>query len=224
LIPRRSRDSLRAVLVWDWPTRLFHWVLAAAIGFEWWTYRVDQMHWHKLCGFLIIALVIFRLCWGFAGASTARFSNFVRGPSHVLRYVRGELPAGLGHNPLGGWSVLALLSLVLVVSGLGLFSVDQDYLEPGPLSFYVQAAQAVRATQLHRLSFYALLAVIAVHVTAVLIYELSGTRLIPPMISGRKRVQGNIPPVRPASAWAFAAAAALSAAVFLLLLELNALQ
>ena len=72
--------STRIVPVWDIPTRIFHWSLVVLIPFLWWTYQNDQMVWHKIAGFAVIALLIFRLYWGFFGAETARFSNFMRGP------------------------------------------------------------------------------------------------------------------------------------------------
>jgi cytochrome b len=89
-----------------------------------------------------LGLVIFRLIWGFVGGSTARFSDFIRGPRGVAAYVR-DLVAGrtdravIGHNPLGGWSVAAMLVLLAVELGLGLFSIDVDGDQAGPLAKFI---------------------------------------------------------------------------------------
>lgn len=114
------------VRIWDLPIRLFHWTLVPLLGFAWWTAEERMLDWHRLAGYSIFALLLFRLIWGFAGSSTARFSNFVGGPSTLLRYVRGHMfnraatPA-VGHNPVGGWSVIAMITILAVQVGLGFF-------------------------------------------------------------------------------------------------------
>src|SRR5690348_13361440 len=99
--------------VWDFPTRAFHWLLVALIGFCWWSAETDHMDWHSLAGLAVCGLLIFRILWGIFGTSTARFAQFVKGPRAIWSYLRpGEGPprvAPIGHNPLGGWSVVALL-------------------------------------------------------------------------------------------------------------------
>ena len=95
--------------VWDLPIRLFHWLLAALVVFSWWAHE-DHLDWHRLSGFAIAGLLVFRFWWGLAGSSTARFSGFLKSPAGVLAYLRGAAP-GPGHNPLGGWSVVAMLAL-----------------------------------------------------------------------------------------------------------------
>ena len=86
--------------VWDLPTRIAHWLLAALIAFSWWSVKNHHTDWHIWSGIAILTLLIFRLLWGFVGSSTARFSGFVRGPRAVLDYLRGEW-RGIGHTPLG---------------------------------------------------------------------------------------------------------------------------
>ncbi len=108
------------VRVWDLPTRLFHWVLAALIGFSWWSAEEHHTDWHMWSGFAVLTLLLFRLLWGFFGSSTARFANFVRGPRTVaghLRDVRGW--SGVGHSPIGALGVLTLLIMVAVQVGTG---------------------------------------------------------------------------------------------------------
>ncbi|HEX7929290.1 MAG TPA: cytochrome b/b6 domain-containing protein, partial [Sphingomicrobium sp.] len=111
--------------IWDLPVRLFHWVLVGLIAFAWWSaeYHYDDLHiWS---GIAVLTLLIFRILWGFFGSSTARFANFVRGPRAVFGYLRGDW-RGVGHNPLGALSVVALLGLVSLQVGLGLFASDED--------------------------------------------------------------------------------------------------
>jgi cytochrome b len=126
------------VRVWDLPIRVIHWALVGLIGFSWYSAAAGQMEWHRWSGYGVTALIVFRLIWGFAGSSTARFASFVRGPAAVgaaLAKLGERRPAsGIGHNPLGGWSVLALLLVLATQVISGLFAVDIDGLESGPLS------------------------------------------------------------------------------------------
>src|SRR5256885_13842207 len=114
-----SRPAGTEAPVWDVPVRLVHWLLAALIAFSWWSVKNHHTDWHIWSGCAILTLLIFRLLWGFVGSSTARFANFVRGPRAVAGFLRGQW-AGVGHNPLGALSVLALFAAVAVQVGLGL--------------------------------------------------------------------------------------------------------
>src|SRR5690348_14004321 len=111
------------VLVWDLPTRVFHWALAILILLQYGTAQWHwlSMRWHVWFGYGTLALILFRVIWGFAGSQTSRFADFVRGPRRVSGYVR-DLLAGRaqldghspGHNPLGSWSVLTMLLCLFV--------------------------------------------------------------------------------------------------------------
>lgn len=185
-----------AVLVWDAPTRLFHLLLVAAVAGCWQTYAADRMAWHRACGYAVAGLLVFRAYWGFAGPPTARFAQFLAGPRAAWRYVTGESPPPVGHNPLGGWSVAALLSLLVVQVASGLFSADRDGLAPGPMSATLSDAGVALAHRLHTLAFQALLGLVALHVAAVLAHLALGDDLIGPMLHGRKRLApGVAPPV-----------------------------
>ena len=109
--------------VWDLPVRLVHWLLAVLIAFSWWTVHNHHTDWHIWSGCAILTLLLFRLLWGFVGSSTARFASFVRGPRAVADYLRGSW-TGIGHNPLGALSVIALLVAVAVQVSLGLVAED----------------------------------------------------------------------------------------------------
>lgn len=187
--------------VWDLPTRLFHWVLAGLIGFSWWSAKNDHVDWHIWSGFGILTLLLFRLLWGLFGSSTARFAGFVRGPKAVLGYLRGNW-RGIGHNPLGALSVLALLAATMAQVTLGLFSSDEDGLFSGPLAQWVGFDASEQITGLHEDFFNVLLVLIGVHVAAILFYALfRRTNLLGPMITGRAALDPEAEPMRPGKWW-----------------------
>src|SRR5690242_17048402 len=160
-----------SVRVWDVPTRLVHWLIVVLVAVSWFTAENRWLAAHRLTGYAVLSLVLFRIYWGFRGSTTARFAHFVRGPRAVTRYVRSFFTASahgpvLGHNPIGGWSVLTLLSLLLLQTGLGLFSVDEYGIESGPLAAHVSFAAGRRLAGLHAVVFNILLLFICMHVAA----------------------------------------------------------
>lgn len=193
--------------IWDLPTRLFHWTLVLLLGFAWWSAEERMLDWHRLAGYNIFALLIFRLIWGIVGSSTARFSNFVGRPVTLVRYVRSHMfnrsaaPAA-GHNPVGGWSVLAMIALLATQVGLGFFSVDIDGMESGPFAYLVDFETGRVAADWHDFIFNVILALTALHVVAILFYLLHRRdNLVGPMISGSRRWTGEQPILRFASGW-----------------------
>jgi len=185
------------VKIWDAPTRWVHGLIIALIGLAWWTESHDQMDWHIRIGCALLGVVLFRLAWGFFGGATARFSSFVRGPGAVLRYAAklargGVAEEGVGHNPMGGWSVVALLGVMAAEIGVGLFCVDVDGLESGPLADRVSFQAGRAAAHWHTVLFNALLALIALHLCAIAFYGIvRKDNLIGPMLTGRKRLAGR---------------------------------
>lgn len=178
--------------VWDLPTRLFHWALAALVVFSVVTAEVggNWIDWHMRSGYAVLALLLFRIVWGFAGARYARFAAFVRGPRAVADYVRrlraGDATPHPGHNPLGALSVLAMLAVLLVQAGSGLFANDAIASE-GPLAKFVSGATSDLATRIHKLNQYPLFALIALHVAAVAYYHFAKREnLVLPMLTGDK--------------------------------------
>ena len=172
--------------VWDLPTRLFHWLIVLLAGFSWWSAEAGHMDWHYRSGLAALVLLVFRLLWGFIGGSTARFSQFLRSPGAVLAYLRE--PAGPlrgGHNPLGAYSVIAMLLALAVQIGTGLFAVDIDGIESGPLSSRVSFDQGRTAAEVHEISFTVLQALVVLHLLAIAWYRIRGRRLIVPMVTGR---------------------------------------
>jgi cytochrome b len=177
--------------VWDLPLRLFHWLLVALVAFSWWSGENHEMDWHRLSGYCILALLVFRIWWGFAGSRTARFAQFVRGPGALKAYTGTLMSrarhAADGHNPLGGWSVVAMLAALVAMVTAGLFSVDVDGIESGPLADYVSFDAGRTAADMHEIMFNLILALIALHVAAIVFYlVVKRLNLVRPMLTGRR--------------------------------------
>lgn len=203
--------------VWDVPTRLLHWLLVGLFGFSWWSAETGAMDWHRLSGSVLLGLIAFRLIWGFTGGSTARFRSFLRSPIKVLAYMRSPASdeRSPGHNPIGGYSVVIMLLLLLAQVGTGLFAVDVDGIESGQLSHLVSFDQGRVAAEVHELSFTVLQVVLGIHILAVLFYLAVRKRnLIRPMVTGADpQITSARGALRPATPLRFVIALALSAAL-----------
>lgn len=203
------------VRVWDLPVRLFHWAIVLLIPALWWTAENDRLDLHILLGEVMLGLILFRLLWGVLGSSTARFASFVKGPVAVLRYLRGGGRA-FGHNPAGGWSVVAMLLVLVTQIGLGLFAIEEDALYEGPLSHLVSYETARVLADRHEMMFNVLLALIALHVLAVLYYLLvKRDNLVTPMVTGRGAAGASGEALVPAPLWRFLLAVGLATALTL---------
>jgi cytochrome b len=180
------------IRVWDLPTRLFHWSLVVLVIAMVATGLRGKLDLHMTLGQLVLSLVLFRLVWGFAGNRYARFADFLASPASCLRYLGtlfGPGPASgghVGHNPAGGYAVLAMLALLALQAGTGLFTSD-DIVTDGPLYSKVSSSTAALLSTIHRKAIWALLAVIALHLLANLFYwAVKKTNLVTPMITGRR--------------------------------------
>lgn len=196
--------STPRIAVWDLPVRLFHWSLAGLIVFAWWSAETHHLDWHKVAGSLIAGLLVFRLWWGMFGGSTARFGDFVRGPGAIFAYLRGKAKTvSAGHNPLGALSVLALLMTTLTVVVSGLFAVDTDGIESGPLSDLVDFDQGRLAAEIHGYGFNVLEILVVLHLLAIAWYAaVKREGLIAAMIHGRKTAKDGIGALKPGKMWA----------------------
>lgn len=199
----------RPVRVWDWPVRIVHWSFVLLLPALWATYKAGEMWWHQRSGFIVLSLVAFRIFWGLTGSATARFAGFVRGPGAIIAYLRGlfskEAVPVVGHNPLGGWSVVALLLLLAAAVGSGLFAQDTDALETGPLAYLVSYETADWAREWHETIFNVLLGFVALHIAAILFYLITKRdNLIGAMIHGNRALPAAV--VAPAMAQAWRAA------------------
>jgi cytochrome b len=195
----------RKVRVWDLPVRLFHWTLVVLLVVSYFTGRAggEWMKFHFWSGYTILTLILFRIVWGFVGSTTARFTHFVKGPSAAIAHL-GELlgsgrPREVGHNPVGGAMVVALLLAVLLQVTAGFFSADTDMgTVNGPLALLVADKWVERATAFHKFWINVLLWMVALHVLAAIVYLVwKRQNLIGAMLTGHKPHDDVVPPGKP---------------------------
>lgn len=177
------------IRVWDLPTRLFHWALAACVVALIVTAKTGAMDWHFRLGYTTLALLLFRVVWGFVGGYWSRFASFLRGPVAVMAYVRGRTGAHehIGHNPLGSLSVLGMLLALLLQVATGLMS-DDAISFTGPLASRVPGAWSSWATDWHKdAGQWLVIALVVLHVLALVFYAVAKReRLVPAMVTGDK--------------------------------------
>ena len=206
-------EPLRAVKIWDLPVRLFHWALVGLLAFMFWSGKTggNAMEYHMYAGYWVLALVLFRVMWGFAGSTHARFAGFLASPARGIAFARqlmSKSPAPVaGHNPLGGWMVLALLVSLLLQTGTGLFSND-DIAAEGPLFPLISKALSDRLSTIHSWNFNLLLVLSAVHVAAVMFHVfVRKENLVTAMFTGVKKLEVSasdaaaVPAARFVSSW-----------------------
>jgi cytochrome b len=172
-------DSTRTVIVWDPLVRVLHWSLVVAVGLGWaTTFRLGG--WHRAVGWTALAIVVVRVAWGLVGPRRARFGSFVRGPlvtaRHARRVLAGDEPRHVGHNPLGGWMIVALLVVVAGLAFTGwLYNTERFW-----------GDQTVE--QLHVWLAWAIVALAAVHVAGVFAASFRHREnLVAAMLDGKKR-------------------------------------
>ena len=189
----------RLIRVWDLPTRLFHWLLAAAVVGLVVSGKIggNAMVWHMRFGLGVFTLLGFRLLWGVVGGRWSRFATFLYAPRTVLRYLRGQHRPGehveVGHNPLGALSVFALIAVLVAQVATGLVA-DDEIATTGPLNQFVSNAFGLNATTWHTAyGQWLLLALVALHVAAIGVYHLRGQNLVQPMLSGDKPLPPDVP-------------------------------
>ena len=194
-------DTARVpIRVWDLPTRLFHWTLALTMVGSVVSANIggNAMVWHFRLGFLVMTLIAFRLLWGVLGGRWSRFTSFIYAPTTVLRYLRGQArpdeSLDVGHNPLGSFSVFALLGLLALQVATGLVA-DDEIANIGPLNRFVSSATASQATGWHKeYGSSILIILVALHVAAILYYLIKKRdNLIRPMLVGDKALPSNTP-------------------------------
>lgn len=194
--------------VWDLPTRLFHVLIILLVAVQWWTGENldkpvtaggwDPLILHIWSGCGILALVLARIVWGFAGSTTSRFGHFLKGPAAMVRYLRGlfsrDAPHAAGHNPVGGIWVMVMLGFLLVLPLLGLFAADEDLMgagPAGPFSHMIDEGLADRMAHWHHQGWHIFIWVFGIHIAAALLYLIvKRQNLIGAMITGRDNAEG----------------------------------
>lgn len=187
------------VKAWDSATRLFHWTLVASIVSAYVTrnYSDDPtLYWHRMNGYAVLVLLLFRLLWGLVGSSTSRFASFFPWPGKVIRYAQALLTGRrlhyLGHNPLGSALIFLMLLAVVAQAATGLFTSD-DAIAQGPLHDRVSDLVSGRAASYHAKGFWIILGLVIIHIVANATYQFAfRDRLITSMITGTKQASHYI--------------------------------
>ena len=183
-------NSLNRVRVWDLPTRIFHWALTigvvglAVTG----TLGANAMVWHFRIGYSVLTLLLFRVVWGLVGGRWSRFGAFIYAPQSVINYLkgRGKPEHSVGHSPVGAISVFAMLGLLLAQVGSGLLS-DDEIAFAGPLTRFVSSSTVSVATNYHKnIGKWLLLALIGLHLAAIVVYMVRKHNLVGAMLRGDK--------------------------------------
>ena len=184
------------IKLWDLPTRIFHWTLVALVAAAIVTGQIggNAIVWHGRIGLALVGLIAFRIVWGFIGSTHSRFSSFFPTPPRVLAYLRGQWD-GIGHNPLGAFSVFGLLALIALQIASGLLSND-DIAFQGYLATLIGKDQSDQLTGLHHLIANGLYVLIGLHLAAIIFYvHVKKENLVKPMINGWKEI-GKAPTER----------------------------
>ena len=189
---------MQRTLIWDLPTRLFHWTLAGSFAMAWLTSDSDQWRAiHVFAGYLMLGLVGFRLVWGFAGSHFSRFASFWFGPQEAFDYLRqvtkGHAPRHVGHNPTGSLAIYGLLALSVLVGLTGILTLGADE-QQGLAAGWFSYGQARLLKELHELGATAMLLVVMGHITGVVVESvLHKENLARSMVTGLKMTEAGTP-------------------------------
>lgn len=193
---------MREMKVWDLPTRIFHWAMAVLVLTSWISGENGYFTVHLYSGLTLLTLVIFRILWGFFGSDTSRWRAIIAAPGRVMDYARRFFSRGsdeyVGHNPLGGVSVIALVLLLAAQVGTGLFAQDIDFIMAGPLTDLVAFDTGRLFAEIHHIIFGVFMSLVLVHVAVVLFYLFYKKRnLIRAMITGWQKFSDDGPATPP---------------------------
>ena len=183
--------SVKKKLIWDIPTRLFHWAIVIALCYSWYSMEIEEdLDHHFLSGFIALGLIVFRLIWGLIGSRYSRFGSIVYRPSEIVAYAKTFFSRDggkyAGHNPMGGLSVLVLLLLILIQAGTGMFA-DDEYYYFAPFNKFVSAGTASVITQFHGTNAKFILGFALLHIVAIIFYRLyKREKLAMAIITGSK--------------------------------------
>lgn len=201
------------VQVWDLAVRVFHWSQVILLAALWYTGNEGLMAQHQLLAYTLAALLIARICWGFYGSLTARFSHFAASPLTAVRYLRKPRSV-LGHNPAGGYMIFGLLLLLSVQLLSGLATFDNSYLSDGPLVRYLSEDWVSLASKIHKLNIDVILVCVAIHILAAVWHSVRYDNVIKTMLTGRSQVDSTVKAPKLSHSWSFFALVAVLLTVF----------
>lgn len=179
---------MATVKVWDLPTRLFHWTLVLTIIASFVSIKTGNIEWHFRFGYCTLVLLSFRIIWGFAGNRYAKFSSFKPSFSGALATLKGKASNTLGHNPLGAWSVYAMLLALLFQAVSGMFAND-DIMSQGAWARFISNDLSAQITRLHKINEKIIMALVLLHLAAIAYYRfVKKEKLVKAMVTGEKAV------------------------------------
>lgn len=188
-------------VIWDLPTRLFHWLVVLCFAIAWLTYDDNRfLYVHVFSGYVFLALLFFRFLWGFIGTHYARFHTFAHDFKSVTEYLlsmlNGKAMRYIGHNPAGGWAIFLMLALGLTVGVTGLLTLGGEE-GHGPLAGYVNYAVGIYSREIHEYAAWAMLGLVVIHLLGVVVESfVHKDNLIWAMITGHKEAEAGVPHVR----------------------------
>lgn len=201
------------VQVWDWAVRVFHWSQVFLLAALWYTGNEGLMAQHQLLAYTLAALLIARICWGFYGSATARFSHFAASPLAAVRYLRKPQPV-LGHNPAGAYMIFALLLLLSVQLLSGIATFDNSYISDGPLVRYLSEEWVSLASKIHKLNIDLILICVAIHILAAVWHSVRHDNVIKAMLTGRASTSGTVQAPKMRASWSYFGLVALLLTAF----------
>jgi cytochrome b len=173
--------------IWDGFVRFYHWLQVLLLGGLWWSAEQARIELHMAIGLCLLSLILARIVWGFIGSSNAQFRHFIAHPKQAWQEfkleLKGKPAATAGHSALGAYMVIALISVLLLQLGSGLF-ISDDLFSEGPLYHTVSEQTSLWLKDLHHSNFNLLLGLVALHVAAIGWFTLKKRQLIRAMLSG----------------------------------------
>ena len=210
----RADADTKTRLIWEWPLRVWHWLLVFCITGSLATGLsgdIGLMDWHLRLGYCACGLLVFRLLWGFIGGCYSRWRNYWPSPTKIIDHFRGAAEQ-TPHTAPGVGLVLVMLGAIAVQALTGLYTTDDIFIE-GPLVRGADEDLVSTMSAIHHRIYYLVIAAISIHLTAHLVYGLKGSRLPLSMFTGRKAVLGSYGPTSSRSWWAVAASIISAAAI-----------
>lgn len=184
-------------VIWDLPTRVFHWLIVASFAVAWLTYDDNRfLYVHVFSGYVLLGLLVFRLLWGFVGTHYARFHSFAHDFKSVTEYLlallNGKAMRYIGHNPAGGWAIFLMLALGLCVGITGVLTLGGEE-GHGPLAPYINYNVGIISREIHEYAAWIMLGFVVVHLLGVIIESLfHKDNLIWAMITGHKEADAGV--------------------------------
>ena len=192
-----NKINNKAILIWDLPTRVFHWTLTISFAFAWLTYDDNRFLFaHVYAGYVFVSLLIFRLVWGFIGSRYALFRTFAYNWPSVQAYLKGLLTGQasryIGHNPAGGWAIFLMIALGFIVSITGVLVLAGEE-GHGPFKDFVPYAVGTASKEIHEITAWIMLAFTVVHIAGVIIESwFHKENLALSMLTGKKECSSNL--------------------------------